>query len=287
MSAGASARVHDWRQTESDPRPSDTNDIAARAAASDPVEQALGGSEEEEAPESAVSSPPMEMDDPGTPGNRGIELNLVGTLEKIGSAHGSESLLDANYGIGDRIQLKYERPYLTEGVDGEGTQSGLGATEIGVKWRFVDHAGIEAAVYPQYSFDDGFTVVDAEGIAEQSPGRAVYLPLLVSKVLANVYTVAANFGYRMNVDTDDDDLDVALGVGRAVGSTGRVLAELFSERDTHFDNRQTDLRVGYAQSLYKSWLAGFASIGHSIGATEEGESALSFTFGFSFLKEPR
>jgi hypothetical protein len=150
---------------------------------------------------------------------------------------------------------------LTEGVDGEGTQSGLGATEIGVKWRFVDHAGIEAAVYPQYSFDDGFTVVDAEGLAEASPVAPSICRCSSRRSWRNVYTVAANFGYRMNVDTDDDDLDVALGVGRAVGSTGRVLAELFSERDTHFDNRQTDVRVGYAQSLYKSWLAGFASIG--------------------------
>src|SRR6185369_12159498 len=41
-------------------------------------------SEESEAPESAVSSPPMEMDDPGTPGPRGIEINFVGSQERMG-----------------------------------------------------------------------------------------------------------------------------------------------------------------------------------------------------------
>src|SRR5215813_11325310 len=77
---------------------------------------------EEEAPESAVSSPPMSMDDPGTPGPNGIEVNFVGTVVRLGSGRATESLLDANYGIGDRIQLKFERPYLTEGGDGEPTQ---------------------------------------------------------------------------------------------------------------------------------------------------------------------
>ena len=83
---------------------------------------------EAEAPESAVSSPPMEMDDPGTPGREGLEVNLVGTLVRVGLGRSSESLLDANYGIGDRIQLKYERPYLTEREPGIHSQHGLGAT---------------------------------------------------------------------------------------------------------------------------------------------------------------
>src|SRR5262245_42956427 len=86
--------------------------------------------EEEEAPESAVSSPPMEMDDPGTPGRKGIEVNFVGTHIRAGVGRSYESLLDANYGIGDRIQLKYERPYVSEGEAGSEFQHGLGATEI-------------------------------------------------------------------------------------------------------------------------------------------------------------
>ena len=61
----------------------------------------------EEAPESPVSSPPMDMDDPGTPGPRGVELNFVGTMIRLGPGRSSEGLLDANYGIGDRLQLKY------------------------------------------------------------------------------------------------------------------------------------------------------------------------------------
>src|SRR4029079_6712987 len=156
---------------------------------------ALGGpaaEEEEEAPESAVSSPPMEMDDPGTPGPNGIEVNFVGTMLRFDGGQASESLLDANYCIGERWQLKFERPYVTEDVSGEPFQKGLGATEIGVKWRFWDSNGLEAAVYSQYTFDDGFALEDEAGNKEPTEGRSTYVPLLVSKQLGHHYTLAAN-----------------------------------------------------------------------------------------------
>src|SRR5262245_51421813 len=99
--------------------------VAAMVGATATCQQAAAA-EEEEAPESVVSSPPMDMDDPGTPGPRGIEVNFVGTLTRLGPGHSSEGLLDANYGIGDRLQLKYERPYVTEHGAGTELQQGLG-----------------------------------------------------------------------------------------------------------------------------------------------------------------
>ena len=248
----------------------------------------------EEASESAVSSPPMEMDDPGTPGKQGIEVNFVGTLVRLGPGRSSESLLDANYGIGDRIQLKYERPYVTEHADGAEFQQGLGPTEIGVKWRFVDSHGLGIAFYPQYQFDDGFTLRDEDGNPEESEGRSTYLPLLISQSVGESYTLAANYGFRKNHDHRGDDHNVALGVGRSIGWDGRVMAEVFSERDENFDNRQTDWRVGVAflpfpksfeHSNFETPM--FASYGHSIGKTEEGELCHTFTFGMSVIRKPR
>jgi len=252
---------------------------------------ALPGEEEEEAPESAVSSPPMEMDDPGTPGPNGIEVNFVGTLSRFGEGRGSESLLDANYGIGERLQLKFERPYVTEGVVGETSQKGLGATEIGVKWRFWDSNGLEVAVYPQYTFDDGFALKDEEGVEEPTEGRSTYLPLLISEHLGRNYTVAANLGYGHNFDySDEDNYVVALGAGRAVGESGRVLVELFMDRDDQFHKRQTDARIGYAMTLFgkgRFELPAFASLGTSLGDTPEGTSEVSFVFGISFIGLPK
>ena len=246
----------------------------------------------EELPESAVSSPPMEMDDPGTPGSQGVEVNLVGTFLRAGQGRGSETLLDANYGIGDRIQLKFERPYLTQSFGRKQFQHGFGATEFGVKWRFTDHAGLQIATYPQYGCNDAFVTKDEEGNAEDKEGRSFYVPLLLSKSMGRANTLAANVGYRRNLENRGDDIDLALGAGRAFGRDARVLIEVFSERDEHFVNRQTDVRAGYVGTLLPTlWtkfeLGGFVSLGHSIGSTEEGEPRTSFTFGVSFVKRPR
>jgi hypothetical protein len=259
--------------------------LPSRALAADP--------EPEEAPESAVSSPPMEMDDPGTPGKNGLEVNFVETLVRVGLGRSTEGLLDANYGIGDRIQLKYERPYLTEGGAGASFQRGLGATEVGIKWRFIDSHGLAIAFYPNYQWDDGFRLKDEEGNEEESEGRVAYFPLLVSENVGHNYTLAFNYGYRKNYAGHGDDNNLALGVGRAVGGDARVLAELFSERDESFRNRQTDVRVGYcflpfpaafSHSRYEAPV--YASLGHSLGATEAGEPSTSVTFGVSFILKP-
>ena len=250
--------------------------------------------EEKEAPESAVSSPPMEMDDPGTPGSQGIEVNLVGTLSRVGRGRGSETLLDANYGIGDRLQLKLERPYMTQDGAGLRFQRGLGSTEIGIKWRFAERNGWELAAYPQYGFDDAFTLEDEEGNPEDKVGRSAYFPLLISKRIGRAYTLGSNVGYRRNLENRGDDVILALGAGRSLGEGARILTELFSERDGHLANRQTDIRVGYVGALFPKWLSksrfelgGFVSIGHSIGLTEEGEPSTSFTFGVSVVKKPQ
>jgi hypothetical protein len=247
----------------------------------------------EEAPESAVSSPPMEMDDPGTPGHRGLEINFVGGREKIGLNKRMEVLLDANYGIGDRIQLKYERPYVSLEEEEVPYQKGLGATEVGIKWRMVDHNGLGVAFYPNYQWDDSFKLSDANGEPIESEGRSVYLPLLISEEVAHLYTLAANIGYRRNLQHRGDDINFAFGAGRAVPGDGRVLAEVFSERDESLHNRQTDVRVGYVFNvLPKSWVPHqmefpvYVSYGHSIGATEETEPATSVVFGVSVIKLP-
>jgi hypothetical protein len=253
----------------------------------------MANAEEEEAPESAVSSPPMEMDDPGTPGHRGIEVNFVGSQSRAGLSRVSEILLDANYGIGDRIQLKYERPYVTVQEEEIPFQKGVGATEFGVKWRMIDHGGLGIAVYPNYQLDDAFTVKNAEGETEETEGSSVYLPLLISKEVSHFYTLAANVGYRRNLVGRGDDINLALGVGRALPGDSRILAEVFSERDESLQNRQTDVRIGYVfNMLPQSWVPqdmefpAYVSLGHSIGATESLEPALSFTFGVSIIKLP-
>ncbi len=65
-----------------------------------------------------------------------------------------DALLDLNYGVGERIQIKYELPWVLAHEDGA-TTSGLGNSLVGVKWRFLDQeqAGLDISAYPQFEFD--------------------------------------------------------------------------------------------------------------------------------------
>jgi hypothetical protein len=100
---------------------------------------------------SAQGGPPFRTDDPDTPGNRHWEINF-GFIGDRNPGTGAYQVpdVDINYGLGDRIQLKYEIPIAIEetrsmpaapgGVATGGTViGGLGESLLGVKWRYFEH----------------------------------------------------------------------------------------------------------------------------------------------------
>ena len=75
----------------------------------------------------AQGGPPLITDDPGTPGDGNWEINLAFTAEKRKTERLYESpILHINYGLGERIQLKYEVPWLILDESGKHTKTGLG-----------------------------------------------------------------------------------------------------------------------------------------------------------------
>src|SRR5579871_3950080 len=92
----------------------------------------------------AQGGPPLLTDDPGTPGNENFEINVGFAAER----HPTERiynapLFDINYGLGSRIQLKYETPLVIYGTDGAPTKSGWGNSLAGLKWRFFQNENHE------------------------------------------------------------------------------------------------------------------------------------------------
>jgi hypothetical protein len=95
--------------------------------------------------------PPFRTDDPETPGNQHWEINF-GWIGDRNPADGAYQVpdFDINYGLGDRIQLKYELPIAIEeirplpatptapAVAGH-VIAGLGESLLGIKWRFYEH----------------------------------------------------------------------------------------------------------------------------------------------------
>jgi hypothetical protein len=95
--------------------------------------------------------PPFRTDDPETPGNRHWEINF-GWIGDRNPAAGAYQVpdFDINYGLGDRIQLKYEIPIALEEIRPQPATAtapavpghvigGIGESLLGVKWRFYEH----------------------------------------------------------------------------------------------------------------------------------------------------
>ena len=104
----------------------------------------------------AQGGPPLITDDPDTPGPRYWEINVMTSLERrTGSRMLELPRLDANYGVGNRVQLKFEIPWLAAKTSGEPVRSGIGNAEAGVKWRFLGQEGqwLAWSVYPQVEFN--------------------------------------------------------------------------------------------------------------------------------------
>lgn len=96
--------------------------------------------------------PPMITDDTGTPGPGAWEINTAATAFRTHTEWESElPLIDINYGIGERIQLKYEVAWTRTHESGESTRSRLGDSLVGVKWRFYDEGETRwrISTYPQ------------------------------------------------------------------------------------------------------------------------------------------
>src|SRR5271170_1239541 len=98
---------------------------------------------------SAQGGPPFRTDDPETPGNRHWEINF-GWIGERNPGSGAYQVpdFDFNYGLGDRVQLKYEIPIAIEETRALGPSSGspqpgqviggLGQSLLGIKWRFYE-----------------------------------------------------------------------------------------------------------------------------------------------------
>jgi len=105
---------------------------------------------------SASAGLPLLTDDPDTPGDKHWKINVACILNKYQTESTYEAPnLDLNYGVGDNIHIKYEVPWLILHEQGIGTQTGLGNSNFGVKWRFLDEEqyGVNMSTYPQYEFN--------------------------------------------------------------------------------------------------------------------------------------
>jgi hypothetical protein len=208
----------------------------------------------------AQGGPPFRTDDPETPGNRQWEINL-GFIGAHSLTEGSYSTpnLDINYGLGDRIQLKYEIPLNIQQRHGEvsNVAVGLGNSLMGVKWRFYETRTeiIRSGKPPKTKFSFGMSIYPQlalnhptgsvrRGIAD--PGPQFLLPLEVNATFGPIQ-VAGEFGYGLAdtfENTQPNSWIRGIVVGHEFKNKTELYLEVHDEADVDDITRESTIGIG-------------------------------------------
>lgn len=144
----------------------------------------------------AQGGPPMITDDTETVPKGHWEINTAFTIERgLAARLLGTPLLDINYGTGKNTQLKVEIPWLALHRNGQRALSGLGNTNIGVRWRFRDEDDkhrVAISMYPQIEFNNP-TSSACRGLVDEGPE---FLMPLQWQTMIGKFAVGGDVGYR-------------------------------------------------------------------------------------------
>ena len=224
----------------------------------------------------AFAGPPLLTDDPDTPGDKHWEINIAFTIDKLQSEATFETpLLDLNYGVGNNIQLKYEVPLLIQHEQGIGTQSGLGNSLVGVKWRFLDEEkiGVNMSTYPQFEFNPPTSSAD-RGLVEK--GTNLLLPVEVSKKFGPFW-VGGELGYTIRQNSDNDWF-YGLCSGYEIRENLTIMGEIHGGVTKEFKKEETVFNIGTQWDFSKKFGL-LASAGRRFSRATSDEPDLLFYLG--------
>ena len=191
----------------------------------------------------ADAGPPMITDDPMTPGDGHWESNgATKSDHSAGQAEYELPLLDINYGLGERIQLKFEVPYVIQ-TGGGSTRKGAGDSLIGVKWRFFDTGedGWQISTYPQLETAYRFGESTENGLTDS--GVRYLLPIEIQHSIGPV-GVNVEVGRWVRPAQQGDSWISGVVLSHEFSKEFAVLAELHDEADLGFHHDELIFNVG-------------------------------------------
>lgn len=240
----------------------------------------------------AQAGPPFLTNDPGTPGNANWEINLA-SMQTITRGAASYQLpqIDLNFGVGDRVQLTYEIPYILQSSGGGRVESGWGNGYPGIKWRFVDQGegGWQLSTFPQLETAGSPSARD-KGIAV--PGPRYLLPLEISRAIGPV-NVDVEVGFYV-AGHGPKERTLGLVVGRPLTDRLELDAEISDDRVYDGGPRATTLDIGGRYKLRPGIIALFMA-GRGIDGAGGGQpqfvgyvgiQLLLSNYGRTFTQEP-
>jgi hypothetical protein len=227
----------------------------------------------------AQGGPPLVGDDPGTPGDGHWEINLATIASHTtGVTQWALSDADINYGWGDRIQLKIDTPWVLTDQSGQKPKSGLGASILGMKWRFLDggDSGLSMSTYPQWT-TSFLNSSSRRGLTE--PGHELFLPLELS-VGVGSFQVDAELG-RVFLTQGDDSWAGGLIFAHDCAHGLECLLEIRETWGPH--NSQTLINLGARWKFATSYALLFA-LGRDVGPLTDSRQNVLFYLGLQFLR---
>ena len=221
----------------------------------------------------AQGGPPLLTNDPGTPGNEKWEIN-IGSMQVL--RNGTNVLqvpqIDLNYGLGDRIQLTYEVPFVWQSAAGQPNSTGWSNGFPGVKWRFFDQGedGWNISTFPQLEIQGPKGSVKT-GIAEG--GTRLLLPIEVSHLIGPLeVNFEAGYFFPLNSLHSHNERILGLAMGHMFNPRFEAIGEVYNDavmgappQDTTFD---LGGRYEFHKNLLLLFMAGRSFSGNSSGQPE-------------------
>jgi hypothetical protein len=230
-------------------------------------------------PALAQGGPPLLTDDPGTPGNRNWEINVAYTQDRrSGSNQYDVPIVDINYGAGDRIQLKFQIPYLYSSSNGGLLGSGLGNSLAGVKWRFFQNEakGWNISTYPQLELNNPTDSV-RRGFVDRGPN--FLLPVEVTKTFGPL-ELNLEAGYWFSQHLKDGHI-LGFAVGHQTTKKLELLSEVYDFGEVGNAVRDDTFDLGGRYEFHHGMLFLFMA-GRSFQGPSSGQSQFIGYFGIQF-----
>ena len=254
----------------------------------------------------AQGGPPFLSDDPDTPGNKHWEINMgyLGERSPFGGSYETPDI-DINYGVGSRIQLKYELPLSIQEVRGDSSHvnAGVGNSLLGVKYRFYERRSkthvsdgereikFSLSTYPQLLLNNPTRAV-ARGIVEPAP--QLLLPLEVS-VKIRWIRVSGEVGYWFTSKNVPNSWIRGIVAGHEFKKDTELYLELYDQQDVRVAAGTPNLREstlgigGRVPIVSRHWLRLIGMAGHGLVAPTlaNGQPTWIAYVGLQFLSDQR
>jgi hypothetical protein len=226
----------------------------------------------------ADAGPPFLTNDPGTPGNGNWEIN-IGSMQTLERGTGSYQLpqIDLNFGVGERIQLTYEVPYVVQVRDGAPTTTGWSNAYPGIKWRFFDEGegGWQLSTFPQFE-TAGSPGAQRRSIADS--GSRLLVPLELARAIGP-FSVNLETGYYVQ---GAPERILGLVVGRTLTPRLEFDAELYNDHVLGSATESVTLDLGARYRFSRSFILLFMA-GRSITGSAPGQVQFMGYLGVQIL----